>query len=410
MRWHATTAATARVSRPSLWWAVPALAGAIVAAIEYISGAESIVRSLADFWAIVAAGLVAVGSTRPAELSDAIRRALLFSILPASYLAAHATFGPDLRHWDWLFLSGVLTWLIGVELSEKLDTVLGTMLRSMADSGVIRTSNRELRVIRRKLRRNRRAYQMRFGLTVGAVVLVAWAIYGAQYFSILITHNPFAIVFETFAGVVAGQRLGRMVAYGSLWRILFNDRKAKLRLMPGHPDGTEGLMGIGRFYFRQSLIAGLPAAYLAVWWFLIPVMPPIYLQWRPIYLGLLALAIGIEVLAFFLPMRSVHRVMVAERARRRVEADKLMPRIATIQKSLIEATDQQSREDLNQQQNLLLDWYGRLRRLPTWPIDLSLRRWFTLSNAALFVPFLSYVFGNSQLWQQVANVLGGLKH
>jgi hypothetical protein len=409
-RWHASATAKTRASRPSLWWAAPALVGAIAAAIEHATNGLSIGVSLAEFWIILVTGLVAVGSTVPAELPAPIRRLLLFSILPVLFLAWSGGLTTDVAHWDWLLLSGIITWLIGVELSENLDTVLATMLRSMIDSGTIEVSDREARVIRRKLRRNRQVYQLRAGVTVGAAVLISWLIYGGRYLPYLLTHETATISFETLAGVVAGQRLGRMAAYGSLWQLLLHDRQVKLRLMPGHPDGTEGLMGIGRFYFRQSLIAGLPASYLAIWWFLIPVMPPYYSHWRNIYLGLLALAIGFEMLAFILPMRSVHRVMVAERAKKRVDADRLMPRIAAIQQSLISATDRQSRDDLAQEQTLLLDWYARLRKLPTWPVDLSLRRWFTLGNIALFVPFLTYVFGNSQLWQQVANVLGGLRH
>ncbi len=34
----------------------------------------------------------------------------------------------------------------------------------------------------------------------------------------------------------------------------------------------------------------------------------------------------------------------------------------------------------------------------------------SLNNLALFIPFLSYLFGNPELWKQVAGVIGGLKH
>jgi len=115
-------------------------------------------------------------------------------------------------------------------------------------------------------------------------------------------------------------------------------------------------------------------------------------------------------MAFFLPMPGIHQAMIAERNRRSLDADRLMVRIGRLQEDLVNAVDHESRDNMSKELAILLDWVPTLRVLPTWPVDPALRRWFTLSNFALFIPFLSYGVGDPKLWDQVGSILGGLKH
>jgi hypothetical protein len=405
LRLQLVTGANIRLLRASAAWSLPALTGVAVAAAERFAGGELAPRVIADGWEITAAGVIAIRSFSQNEMAPVVRQLLLASVLVAAVFVSHFSAGMTLMRWDWLYLSGILVWIIGVELSESMEELLNDTLRSLADSGVILATNRKMRSIRRQVRRSRRSRERQAAVIVGTAVLLGWLTYGSTFLPVLLTYNSGAVVFETVAAIVAGQRLGRMVNYASAWRLV----RPRIRLMPGHPDGVCGLKMAGRFYFRQAAIAGLPAVYLALWWLLIPLFPD-YARWRDIYLALLAPAIAFEILTFFVPMRAIHVIMLAERRRRGSEADRLMPLVKRAQETLLQTTDGDARDSVGKELEILLDRYQKLCALPSWPIDASIRRWFTLNNAALFIPFLSYIFGNQQLWQQVGVLVGGLGH
>jgi len=398
-------------------WAAPALSGTVVGVLEYTVANDPVVRAAADAWQVAAVVSIMVGKAAQASLPRMQRLLLLGSILLAAIVGSASIPHMSARQFDWLYVSGVLAWMIGIELGERTEVIFDRTLRSLIASGVARVTSSELRAICCGLQRRKSLYRRRAGFWVALAMSLAWlafsifilASYGGvaylRYLPLLFVANPGIVLFEVLAAVVAGQYIGEMVAYAVAWRTL----QPKLNLIPGHPDGTLGLKMIGRFYFRQALICGIPAAYLAIWWYIIPAFPW-YADWRNIYLGLLAVALIIEMMAFFLPMRAIHRAMVAERNRRSLEADRLMVRIGKLQEDLVNAVDHESRDNMSKELAILLDRVRTLRMLPTWPVDPALRRWFTLSNFALFIPFLSYVAGNPKLWGQVGSILGGLKH
>jgi hypothetical protein len=397
--------------------AVPVLLGVAVGALECLLAGDPIVRVAADSWQVTAAGFIVAAGTSGEFLTHMRRLVLLGSTQVTAIAGALAIPRAPAAEVDWLYLSGVLAWTIGIALSEGADELFNRTLRSLVASGVARVTGAELRAIRCELRGKKSLYRRKGGVWLATVMALAWIAFGAawlvssggvadlRYLPLLLVANPGIVLFEVLAAAAAGQYIGEMVAYAAAWRAL----QPGLRLVPGHPDGTGGLKMIGRFYFRQAVIAGMPAAYLATWWYLIPAFPQ-YAHWRNVYLGLLAVAIAIEVLAFFLPMRAVHQALAAERQRRGLEADRLTRRIAALQEGLVSTADHEARDKLSKELAILLEWVRTLRLLPSWPVDPPLRRWFTLSNAALFVPFLSYVLGNPRLWSQVASILGGLKH
>ena len=388
-------------------WMPQTVLGSTIATIEYVVGREQVGRVLADAWMITVVGAIAADTGDRTVLGNKMRRILLTSIVPALLFAARSTWGRDVRHWDWLYLSGVALFLVGAEMADQTGERLNSALRGLADGGVLPISDGRMRPMKVALQDTASRYQYIAGISVGLSVLVGWLFYTAGQLSYTLIHNPAAIVFESLAGVIAGRRLGRMVAYSSVWTRLEQESVAFV-LLPGHPDDALGLKPVGQFFFWQSIVAGLPALYLAIWWFLIPILPPSYLQWRPVFLGLLALAIVFEMLVFLLPMRSIHQMLVLRRQGWRSEADGLIPRIGRIQAALLAATS--GHDDLSKQLDVVLNWYRTLRRTPAWPVDPSLRRWFSFNNLALLAPFLSYLAGDPAFWQQVANVLTGLKH
>ncbi|RLU81768.1 hypothetical protein CTZ27_31680 [Streptomyces griseocarneus] len=264
------------------------------------------------------------------------------------------------------------------------------------------------------MRNYARAGQAWFGLGLGLLLAALWIVTvgpvslpgPSRDLPAIETHDLAGLFILPLAGVIAGQRFGHVAGWALLWWRL-SRRKATYDLMPGHPDGAAGLAPIGRFHFRQVLVVGVPALYLAVWWLVIPALSRSYLRWRAPLLALLILAIAFEVLAFLGPMWVIHIAMRRQAELWEEEAGRLIPEIRSAQHELVEARS--GHEAVSMRLAVLLERYHTLRKAPTWPVDPALRRRFTLNNAALLVPVVSYIAHNPQVWHRIASVLGGLR-
>ena len=181
-------------------------------------------------------------------------------------------------------------------------------------------------------------------------------------------------------------------------------------MIPGHPDGAGGLKPLGDFYLFESLTASLPAVFLSVWVLLFSLGGPsplwsVYRLYLDPYLALLAAAILVEVLVFVLPMKSAHDVMtLAKHDLFLPEADRLFPAGAPGQQG---SPALQPSPDDGVVRQRLIERFNDLNGAPTWPIDSSIRRRFALRNLALLVPFIGYLVGHMQFWQQVADTFKG---
>jgi hypothetical protein len=214
------------------------------------------------------------------------------------------------------------------------------------------------------------------------------------------------------AGAVAGGLLGRMAGYGRFGKVLAKHRLA-LQVVPGHPDGAAGLKPIGDFYLYQSLTASLPAIFLATWVLLISLggLSRLWGHYRPFlheYLWLLVLAILFEILVFVLPMTSIHAIMRDQKEEVLLaEADRLSTAISATQARL-DAPEIEDGDAAKQRLTQLVERYHDLERTPTWPVDPSIRRRFTLRNLGLLIPFLGYALGQTPFWQQISDVFRGI--
>ena len=220
---------------------------------------------------------------------------------------------------------------------------------------------------------------------------------------------PLAL-FEVCGGYIAGWHLGRMAAYGGLGAAL-KAQRIEVRPTPGHLDGAAGLKPVGDFYFFQAMVAAIPSIYLAVWWFMIPLVTsvwPRYASWRSPYIGLLALSIAFEVLAFLVPMWSFHLEMQHEKLNLLKKADELSANIGALEAQLAEPAHPDSRRELQEQLALMTKYYWNIENMPTWPVDYKTRRHFTLSNVGLLLPVaaeLVKVTSVSQMLELVGNSL-----
>jgi hypothetical protein len=140
-------------------------------------------------------------------------------------------------------------------------------------------------------------------------------------------------------------------------------------------------------YFYQSGLLAIPGAFLAAWWLFIPLLGDRYLNWREPYAGLLFVVVVSEILVFILPMVSFHRLMLDRKNDLFGEADELSRRS-------VRPNDAGANENWAKR-------YAAIESMPTWPVDLRIRRRFGLRNALLLVPAVAQALGASQRTQDL---------
>jgi hypothetical protein len=302
-----------------------------------------------------------------------------------------------------LLLSGWATLIVALVVARAVPARMEVTLKRLVDRHVLDVDQPTLNALVKDLE----ARGLRWGAWTGAVVAVAITAAFVVAFSrpSLLERIPLAVL-EAIGGYVAGLQLGRMASYGALGSFL-GQKGRTLNVWPGHVDGAAGLKPIGDFYFFQAMIAAVPAIFLAVWWFLIPLKGARYAYWRDPYLGLLVPAITLEVLAFVVPIWHFHKEMVKAKLGLLREADQLSAAILTFPEGP-SSGDSEEVPDLKYKVERATERYWAIEHMPTWPVDLKTRRRFRLNNVALFLPLLGEAIRQTNLGKQLSEILKGL--
>lgn len=297
---------------------------------------------------------------------------------------------------DWLLISGGLALLVGVHLSHGVPEALERCLRRLGDRGVIRVPT----TLDELSRDMENCVLRRWAPIAGGVVAagIALAFLGAYGLEGLLRRLPLVLA-EVFGGYIAGCYLGRMACYGSLGRYL-GKHGCSLRLIPGHPDGVGGWAPIGDFFFFQAVIAGIPAAFVAIWLMLIGFtgFHQRYAHWQEPYGYLLLLAMAFEMAAFVVPLLSFHRGMHEQHGQLQREADRLSSQIAEVQRQLTLAEGGKDLAALKDSLENLSARYWSIEHLPHWPVSRSTRRLFGFGNVGLLIPLLTEYLGLPAVW------------
>lgn len=304
--------------------------------------------------------------------------------------ASYVSFsGGRLRSQDWLFVSGIATWLAAIYftllLPDRVDVTLERLYHTKVISGPL--ALKELQeLIQGKAKR---------AAAIGAALL---PVVLTLAFGVALRGNLAAkwilLVEEAAAVISVGFFFGRVCSYGRLGHRL-EMLNFKITPDPGHLDGAAGLRPVGRLFFHQATLLAIPAMFLATWWVLIPVVDRRYLIWREPYVGLLAFVLVIELLAFFAPMLTFHRIMLSTQRSLFREADLLSYKIVAAQQEAAQAAQEGKSPDTADLEAVLAR-YQAIEKMPTWPVDNRLRRNFGIRNIILFVPIAVQVFGASQ--------------
>lgn len=301
--------------------------------------------------------------------------------------------------WDLMLISGVLAFMVALGLARTIPLRMALTLNRLANRSVFELSEDALARLQKKMEERERLFSKVGAVAVGLVILGAFLL---AYGGIPAYEIPLTVL-EVILGAVAGYHIGAMIAYGTLGRLSVSE-KVSVRPKPGHIDRAAGLKPIGDFYFFQAMVVAIPCVYIAVWWFLIPLLPH-YQHWRNPYLGLLAVGLIFEILSFLLPMWVFHVIMQQEKVKSLGEADQLSKKIAELENRILRSADAGETSDLQRQLDFQREKYWEIEHMPTWPVDATTRRRFTINNLLLFLPFLSDLVRLSAPWQRFLDVL-----
>jgi hypothetical protein len=309
--------------------------------------------------------------------------ALVLLIVNELYL-----FGTHLRRWDWLYVSGWVTFLVAFRATFLLPDKVDEVLTRLAASQVLGGGQGGLDSFRRGMHVSARRAARTGGLVVAAVLALGWIL---AYRTALASHF-LAVILEVAGAFLAGSFIGRAVSYSRLGQRL-RRKDFTIKLNPEHLDGVAGLRPVGRLYFFQSALVAVPGAFLAVWWFLIPLLGGRYSNWRGVYAALLVFVVACEFLALLAPMWSFHRIMAKGKEQLLGEADRISDQAAQIQKELLDSGNDSDMAQLEDKLARLTKRYQAIVQMPTWPVDTSIRRRFAVTNLLLLVPVVAQILG-----------------
>ena len=307
-------------------------------------------------------------------------------------------FGFALHRWDTLLLSGLLAFLLGLRWGGHAPARFHSTVRRLSDRGAL--------VFPGGVEEFLATIEHQAATWARLVAfLVATALLGAFLAVLLRTFQPGQLalgVLEVGWAYVAGSVLGRMACYGQLGTLV-RKQAIGVRLDPTHVDGAGGLKPVGDYYFFQAMVAAIPALFLGVWWFLIPLWPRDYGAWREVYAGLLLVAIPLELLAFLVPLWSFHQLMEQKKAELLTEADQLSREMSETTTALLKP---QADEPLLQERLVRLrERYWAIETMPTWPVHARIRRRFVVNNLVLCLPLVSDVVQKTFDWNKLVELL-----
>lgn len=299
-----------------------------------------------------------------------------------------------------LFVSGCGALLVALWLGLTITDQVGRTLQRLSDRGSLVGDPT-------RLKQHVLGTADRYAAVGGVVIsLLMLSIFTVAYWtSFPDPLRTFLTVFATAGGFIAGRVLGRMVAIGLLGRVIESNRAWSIQPQVHGLDGAAGLAPVGSLYFRQAAIMLVPAVFCAAWWFAIPLIPGFEQQyggWRPVYLGLLAVSVALQLLVFVLPMLWFHTQMAAWKDRVLSETEAQAARdLRDLDAALSSTGDVRERAALKDEVALVKERYQAMRHLPTWPVDARTRRRFTVRNVVLLLPLVGQLVGQGDILRQV---------
>jgi hypothetical protein len=323
--------------------------------------------------------------------------ALVLSIATPVGLVAYelSTHGFDARKFDWLVVSSYSTIVAALWLARGEHHRFRVMAERLQKRGVLVARDGtplekpQVEALVEGLMdiAKRRAWWAGVATGLAALGITALIENGRGWpHSIVVT--GIWLVLSAGAGTFVGRALGRISAYGWLNSpLLRGDYDIKVK--PRHPDKAAGLRPFGEFYFTQALLLAIPLAFLLVWSVLFYLEPfeTRYDDWRTWYVLFIAVVILLQIGMFVRPLWGAHVSMRRQKEELYLAAADRQAELADdIRERLRGELDPEERKRITEQSAFLKEDYVELDGMPTWPLDPSLRRRFTLQGVAFALP------------------------
>lgn len=210
-----------------------------------------------------------------------------------------------------------------------------------------------------------------------ALLVLTWAHY-----------HWYELIGESFIGFIIGIMAWRMIVTGvQVWQL---GKKFDLTPQSGHPDKCGGFEPLGNLCLWNALIVTIPAVFLWGWIILGPGTQ--YGNfYTPQFSKLLLVPVAWAMLSFFLPLWSVHQIMIAKRAVVRQQLDQLSKSINHLAREMLAEADElepEEGEKMAEKLELMRQIYQQNQHYPVWPFNLGIMVKFMTSQA---VPILGLV-------------------
>jgi hypothetical protein len=314
-------------------------------------------------------------------------------------------YGMQIFKWDLLLISGVIVFIVAVQMAFKIPAKFDEMLNRLAHRGVIQCTQKELEILKKKLQHSARKLAILMGIFFALSLFLSFFI--AFGFNVLDSRTPIMLL-EAGGGFIAGTFFGHMCAYGGLGRAI-QKQHIQFRIRPMHPDDVGGLQPIGEFYFSQAMVVAIPAFFLAVWLLIMQFGSVRYAYWKTPYAVLLSINIIVEIFVFLAPLLSFHGMMIAQKQKQLEEADELSKEIELAEHQLSEEQDTDKRNLVKDRLSSMIKEYWAIESLPTWPISKKTRKLFKRNNFTLLIPLLIDIIGRTSIgktswWQDASGI------
>ncbi|MFG5383801.1 hypothetical protein [Yoonia sp. R2-816] len=309
----------------------------------------------------------------------------------------------NLWHWDWMLLSGLMVFALSIAFVDSIKPKLHRCIARLFDRGVLQPGAMSEDGFQASFAADAKRWALRGALLTAAAMALAWAF-------VLWTNRqpmqvPLALV-QIILGFIAGGYIGEMACFGRLGRRIQTGDVA-LHLDPWHADGTAGLRPVGSFFFYQATFATIPAAFLAIWIWILPLWDN-YAHWYLPYLALLIIAIIVQTLAVFLPLGSFHIEMMRQKREWRRKLDEEFRQNSAQRAAFLDSANIDKQNEIEAVLDLLTKRHQEVEAMPTWPIDRNLWRKFTFRNAFLLAPILVDFTLGATNWKSVLSAFMGL--
>lgn len=205
------------------------------------------------------------------------------------------------------------------------------------------------------------------------------------------------VLLELLSAYTIGLMAWRMVMTGLHVRRLGKRHRVIPQLE--HPDQCGGLEPLGNLCLWNALIVSVGGMYLGGWIIILgphTPFPGLASAYRTLFSWLLVIPVVVAAIGFFLPLWSVHQIMVQRRAELRQQLAVLGRNIDRLAMKALREADRAESEQFSEiagRLNLMRDIYRRNQRMPVWPFNMTTLMKFVTAQALPVIGLITQVVG-----------------